>query len=81
MPPNATVVKMELWKIAQRVYEKKVEACNRNSDQAYAITLGQCLQALWNQMEAHTIWHNINNTLDAIGLLRLIQTCMTQGKT
>jgi hypothetical protein len=43
-PPtaDASVVILELWKIARRVYEKKLKAWNRNSGQAYAIALGQC---------------------------------------
>jgi hypothetical protein len=78
---NATPVEMELWKMARMAYEKKLEVRNRNSSLAYAITLGQCSQALQNQIKAHTNWHEVNTTSDIISLLRLVQTCMTQGQT
>jgi hypothetical protein len=43
---NTTPVEMELWKLAHKNYEKKVEVRNRNASHTYAIVLGQCSQAL-----------------------------------
>jgi hypothetical protein len=51
---------LKLWELAQRTYEKKVEARNRNGGCAYVIVLGQCSQALRNRIEAHADWNDIN---------------------
>ena len=37
---------VELWKMARRTYDKKVEVRDRNEQRIYALTLGQCSQAL-----------------------------------
>ena len=43
--------------------------------------MGQCSQALRNRLEAHAEWDNINTQTEVIGLLRIIQGCMTQKQT
>ncbi len=67
MPPTnlSQVVEFELWK-------------NQNSLRVYAVIIGQCSQALCNQMEANEEWDHINNESNIIDLLQLIQNCMIQ---
>jgi hypothetical protein len=54
--PNdvGNMMQMERWKMAMRSFDKKKEARRRNSQLIYALTLGQCAQALRNRMEAHS---------------------------
>jgi hypothetical protein len=47
------VMAVEIWKMARRTYNKKMEVHDHNEQRIYALTLGQCSQALRNQMEAH----------------------------
>jgi hypothetical protein len=49
----ANVMAVEIWKVARRTYDKKMEARDHNEQRIYALTLGQCSQALRNRMEAH----------------------------
>ena len=49
----ANVMAVGIWKMARRTYDKKMEARDRNKQPIYALTLGQCSQALRNRMEAH----------------------------
>ena len=58
-----------------------MEARDRNQLQIYALTLGQCSQALRNQMEAHHDWTAIDEAPKVIGMLRTIQICMTLCQT
>jgi hypothetical protein len=44
----------------------------------YALIIGQYSQALHNHMEANDKWNNINKGSNMIGVLELIQNCMTQ---
>ena len=81
-PTDTTnVVALELWKMARRTYEKKVEARRRNSQRVYALVLGQCSQALRNRMEAHADWAAIDAASNVMRLLGLVQNCMTQRQT
>jgi hypothetical protein len=84
--PPATMdtsqISFELWKMARPTYEKKTEVRVRNSHRVYALLIGQCSQALHNQMEASERWGCINDTSDAMALLQLtIQGCMIQRQT
>lgn len=75
------MMQIEMWKIARRTYDKKLEARERNSQRIYALTLGQCSQALRNRMEAHQNWNNVDTTSSVVGLLTIIQICMTLRQT
>jgi hypothetical protein len=75
------MVEFELWKMAWRTYEKQLEARHRNSARVYALIIGQCSQALRNRMEANEQWSDINDNSDVIGVLELIQNCLTQRQT
>ena len=44
----ANVMTVEIWKMARCTYDKKMEARDRNEQRIYALTLGQCSQALRN---------------------------------
>jgi len=77
----ASMVQVEMWKIALRSYTKNVDAWGRNSHRIYALMLGQCSQALRNRLEAHSDWATVDGNTDVIGLLRLIQLCMSQRQT
>jgi hypothetical protein len=80
-PADSTPISFELWKMARRNFEKQAEARRRNSSQVYALVIGQCSQALCNRMKANKRWSCINEDSDVMGLLQLIQTCMTQRRT
>ena len=67
--------------MARHAYEKQTEARRRNSYRVYALVLGQCSQALRNQMEASDTWRAFNETSDVMKLLQLIQNCMIQCQT
>ena len=45
-PTTGNQVAFELWKMAQRSYEKQVKASSQNSYRVYALILRQCSQAL-----------------------------------
>ena len=75
------VVKFELWKMARHTYEKQLKARCHNSARVYALVIGQCSQALRNRMEANNQWSAINEASNVIGVLQLIQNCMTQCQT
>ena len=82
IPPTGNdVIQFELWKMAHRAYEKQMEACHHNSYRVYALVLGQCSQALCNQMETSKHWGHINDALDMMELLQLVQNCMIQHQT
>jgi hypothetical protein len=75
------MVKFELWKMARPTYEKQLEARRCISARVYALIIGQCSQALRNRMEANKQWSDINDDSNVIGVLELIQNCMTQHQT
>jgi hypothetical protein len=64
--------------MAWHTYKKQLKARHHNSARVYALIIGQCSQALRNHMEANNEWNNINEGSNVIGVLKLIQNCMTQ---
>ena len=72
---------VEIWKMSRRTYNKKVEGRERNEQRVYALTLGQCSQALRNRMEAHQDWTATDQASNVIGLLTIVQVCMTLRQT
>ena len=58
-----------------------MEARHHNSYRVYALVLGQCSQALYNQMEASKQRGHINDASNMMELLQLIQNCMIQHQT
>ena len=77
----ANVMAVEIWKMARRTYNKKMEARDRNEQRNYALTLEKCSQALHNRMEAHHDWTAIDEASNVIGLLTIVQVCMTLRQT
>jgi hypothetical protein len=77
----ANVMAVKIWKMARRTYDKKMEARDRNEQRIYSLTLGQCSQALQNRMEAHRDWTTTDEASNVIGLLTIVQVCMTLGQT
>ena len=75
------VMAVEIWKMARRTYNKKIEVRDRNEQRIYALTLGQCSQALRNRMEAQQDWTDIDEASNVIGLLTIVQVCMTLRQT
>jgi hypothetical protein len=67
--------------MARRTYDKKLEGRDRNEQRIYALTLGQCSQALRNRMEAHNDWNDTDRRSSVIGLLTIVQVCMTLRQT
>ena len=80
-PTGSDAIKFKVWKMACHAYEKQTEARHQNSYKVYALILGQCSQALRNQMEASDTSSGINETSDVMKLLQLIQNCMIQCQT
>ena len=78
---GAGMMEVEIWKMARRTYSKKSEARDRNEQRIYALTLGQCSQALRNRMEAHQNWTATDEASNVIGLLTIVQVCMTLRQT
>jgi hypothetical protein len=72
---------VKIWKLARRTYDKKVDARDRNEQRIYSLTLGQCSQALRNRMEAHHDWTTTDKASNVIGLLTIVQVCMTLSQT
>jgi hypothetical protein len=77
----ANVMAVDIWKMSRSTYNKKMEAHDRNEQRIYALTLGQCSQACCNQMKAHHDWTAIDEALIVIGLLTIVQVCMTLRQT
>jgi hypothetical protein len=73
-PPKdeKSFVQAERWKQALRRFEDQKRIRNKNTNQAFALVLGQCSQAICNRMEAHKDWSDINATSNVIKLLELI---------
>jgi hypothetical protein len=63
--------------MARCTYNKKMEARDCNEQRIYALTLGQCSHAICNRMEAHHNWTAIDEASNVIGLLTIVQVCMT----
>jgi hypothetical protein len=63
----ANVMTVEIWKMARCTYDKKMEAHYRNKQRIYALTLGQCSQALQNRTEVHRDWTTTDEASNAIG--------------
>jgi hypothetical protein len=80
-PEDNTPMNFELWKMPHRIFEKQTKARHRNSSRVFALVIGQCLQALHNQMEANKCWGWINEASDVMALLQLVQHCMIQRQT
>jgi hypothetical protein len=72
----ANVMAVEIWKMARCTYNKKIEAHYCNKQRIYALTLRQR-----NQMEAHQDWTDIDEASNVIGLLTIVQVCMTLRQT
>ena len=75
------VMAVEISKMARCTYNKKMEARDRNEQRIYSLTLGQCSQALHNRMEAHRDWTTTDEASNVIGLLTIVQVCMTLRQT
>lgn len=80
-PMDDTPISFELWKMAQRNFEKQTKACHQNSSRVYGLVIAQCSQALRNWMEAIDTWNHINKSSNIMELLQLIQNCMIQRQT
>jgi hypothetical protein len=80
-PVDGAPINFELWKMAQRTFEKQTKARRRNSSHVYALIIGQCSQALRNRMEANERWSCINEDSDVMALLQLVQNCRIQHQT
>jgi hypothetical protein len=82
LPTDVTnMMAVEIWELARCTYNKKTQAHDRNEQRIYALTLGQCSQALCNQMEAHRDWTTTDEASNIIGLLTIVQVCMTLRQT
>jgi hypothetical protein len=77
--PNIMAVKR--WKSEFKEYLYKVnKARGDNSQRIYGLILGQCTPAIRSPMEAHETWNAVDAASDVMGLLGIIQQCMTYSK-
>ena len=77
----ANMMSVEIWKMARHTYNKKMEVRDHSKQRISVLTLGQCSQALHNQMEAHHDWTTIDEASNVIGLLTIVQVCTTLRQT
>jgi hypothetical protein len=68
------------WKDSRKEYLETKARREKVVGQIFATRIGQCSQALCNQMEAHEDWKRVNAEDDVNGLLGLIKTSMTLGR-
>jgi hypothetical protein len=72
---------IEGWKFEIKEYLYKVKARADNSQRIYGLTLWQCTPAIRSPMEAHATWEVVDDASDVMGLLGIIQQCMTSRQT
>jgi hypothetical protein len=77
--PN--IMDMERWKINIKEHVIKVKSREDNSQRIYGLILGQCSPAIRSRMEAHADWIRTDAASDVMGLLGIIQQCMTSRQT
>jgi hypothetical protein len=75
------LVEVELWREANKRYNKAVEQREENQKRAYAIVWGQCSPTVQDRVKASANYMAINTNLVWIGLLGLIRTSMYTGAT
>lgn len=82
-PPTDTkdLVAFEIWKEANRKYNRDVESRAAIGSQVFGLIVGQCSDALLSRMKAHHNWSKADKAADVMELLRIIQGCMTQRQT
>jgi len=74
--------RMDVWRARFKSHIERVDTRREVSQQAYAVVLGQCSEALRNRLEAAGNWNNVHRNTNVIELLRLIRRCMrTRGTT
>jgi hypothetical protein len=74
-------MEVERWKIDIRESITKSKARESNSQRIYGLVLGQCSPAIRSRMEAHQNWTAADAASDVMGLLEIIQQCMTLCQT
>jgi hypothetical protein len=72
---------VERWKIDIKDYIAKVKARESNSQRIYGLALGQRSPAIRSRMEAHADWIITDAASNVMGLLSIIQQCMTLRQT
>jgi len=79
-PPDTTnVIAMKKWEMEFRDYKSKTQRRATATDSAYAKLLGQCPQTVRDKMETFTQYETIRNSLDVVGLAKLIQVALFHG--
>jgi hypothetical protein len=72
---------IERWKIDIKEHITKSKARESNSQRIYGLVLGQCSPAIRSRMEAHQEWIAADAASNVMGLLEIIQQCMTLRQT
>ena len=78
---SASAVQVKLWELDIKDHRKKAEDRERNMEKAYALILGQCSKTVRDRLEAHDDWVTVNQSSNALGLLRLIRQSLYQRAT
>ncbi len=63
---TTTTMELELWKREVQEYKEKCKTRKKNSDQVFALILGQCSPALRAKLELNNDWTSINSTSDVM---------------
>ena len=78
---SASAVQVKLWELDIKDHQKKTEDRERNMEKAYALILGQCSKTVQDRLKAHDDWATVNQSSNALGLLRLIRQSLYQWAT
>ena len=76
---SASAVQVKLWELDIKEHRKKTEDRERNM--AYALILGQCSKTVQDRLKVHDDWATVNQSSNALGLLRLIRQSLCQWAT
>ena len=78
---NASIVDFVLWKISLRQNAEETKRRKEMSSKAFAVLLGQCMQALRNTFETYPTYTYVKQSLDAVELAKLIRLAIFSGTT
>ena len=78
---KATTAEIEIYKIDLQEAKSCIRSREENSQRIFPLVLGQCSRTIWDRMEAHQNWQQVNEDSDVMGLLTLIRRSMHNKAT